>query len=206
MMKPSIDQEHFKQCIEGAVISIDITNSTRMSDEERRELADRIIVDLGFSSPEESAQAVLEELKERLMVPFDPDSGDPHNGKNHLFAILVKETSIGRMNISFASKFCSYGYGYLIGGENPYSRYDNVVSGFLSSYMDVYGYPGDKKPRKNSYKISQCKQERNDPYKYRLDVYRNYCFVIGYIIDSLKKEGIILTRDEFDHIIWYSQK
>lgn len=182
--------DDFERCIKGAIVSIDITNSTRMSYKEREELADRLI----------GTCKSVEELKKKLEEPFSADK------KEHILAMLANKTNSGtRFNLSFASKFCSYGAAYLLLNQNLYSKYDNIVSAILPHYARFYGVDTPKERYKTKIdSVYSSKFSDKEDFEYRLCVYQEYNNIIGEIIENSKCDGI--TRDQFDHIVWYSQK
>lgn len=189
------DEKEFKKSVAGVVTTIDITNSTRMSQEERKKLAKRIY----------DEYKNVNELKDALKSPLGPKDA------NHIFAILCQKVEFNdkkgnkreRYNVSFASKFCSYAFHYLIEKfenlPNPYSRYDKVVSEVLPAYLGVY-YQDGRDDNKKSFVIG-TKKDLED----KLDKYSRYCEAIGNMINNLPGRAK-LSRDQVDHIIWYSKK
>jgi len=85
-----------------------------------------------------------------------------------------------RANISFASKFCHYACFYLFEGyeeQDNYSIFDNVLRRVLPKYISFY----DLKNRK-------------------LDDYAEYRKAVDDILDHAEKR---ISRNGFDHLIWY---
>lgn len=167
----------------------------------------------------------VNELIGAIKTPFDPYD------KNHIFNIMneptikreknkkyneVNETYIQKnkkFNTSFVSKFLSYCYSYLIGSDNMYSKYDNVLAKYLPIYYANYYYKNSEiKIDENRYIISESKRaqlKKQGIERLKIEyakLYEKYNNDIQDIIDKLKKANINLTRDEVDHIIWYTLK
>jgi len=192
----------YEECILGAVISIDRSNSTHLEQvtDGRKRMRDRIT----RCCPD------LVSLKEALAVPFSA------NNSNHL---ICKMTEAGMKSIknetdvffiSFASKFCAYAAIALNvkdseGKSIEYSKYDNVVSDHLNVYAKLY-LDLPKKPTKSSYKISQITDNYSLKREKGLGVYQRYQETIGAILQRLLQDGILMNRSELDHIIWYCEK
>ena len=90
-----------------------------------------------------------------------------------------------RHNISFASKFCHYLCFWLFENEpeaDNYSIYDSFVRNKLPDYIEHY-----KIDRKGI----------------NLDDYKDYRFII---IQILEKSGNKISRNGFDHLLWYYYK
>lgn len=107
-----------------------------------------------------------------------------------LFNIISAKTSYEggikhRTNQSFASKFCHYACFYMFSGEDTqdnYSIYDNVLKKILPLYAEKYCITCIKNNLKN--------------YSYYRD-----------IVDKiLEKSGNTISRNGFDHLLWYYHK
>ena len=100
----------------------------------------------------------------------------------------------GRENYSFATKFCHYACIFWFEGDSEadnYSIYDNIVSNALPKYAERYGVI--KSNGKN-----YTKKDFNKVANYR--VYSN-------VIDAIiKKSGAAISRNGFDHLLWYANK
>ena len=126
--------------------------------------------------------------------------------RNHILARLAdkiqsrKEGGV-RYNLSFASKFCSYASEFL-NIDKKYSKYDNIVANALPEYSKIYL---GKIETKSVFLIQQYHKEE-DELQYRLDIYKKYCNCIDSILSVLKEDNIVISKDEFDHIVWYSSK
>ena len=114
------------------------------------------------------------------------------NKKYELINLLAKETKQDKhANFSFATKFCHYMCLHLLEGEyqDNYSIYDNNVIKTISEYTDNQKIiPSYKKSMKES------------PAEYYM------CF--QKIIDEIleKKAHNRISRNAFDHIMWYYTK
>ena len=117
----------------------------------------------------------------------------PKETDYRLISIIAKETKPigesekgnphrGRKNLSFASKFCHYACFYIFNGKyrDNYSIYDSIVSKALPSYMERYGIE-----------------------KKKFTTYAEYQEAIDEVIRK-SKSGI--SRNGFDHLLWYCYK
>ncbi len=115
--------------------------------------------------------------------------------KYELFDLIAKKTSkkaYARQNPAFASKFCHYACMNLF-EENEddlrdrYSIYDRILRTIVPYYANHF--------------------DSNIPTKpiiYRkLENYKNYCTLIDFI---LEKSGNKISRNGFDHLLWYYYK
>lgn len=110
-----------------------------------------------------------------------------------LFNLIQKETTPkddehhSRINTSFASKFCHYACMYLFEDQpeqDNYSIYDNVIREVLPLYALKYGVTVGN-----------------------LRDYVEYSRVIDAIRSTVSKEtGYELSRNGFDHLLWYFHK
>ena len=119
------------------------------------------------------------ELKKCLM---NPDYNDMA-----LVCEIAKVTSAkerARRNLSFASKFCHYACFYVYEGkeyQDNYPIYDNVLKKVLPLYLEYY-------------KITK---------EYNLNNYKDYRIAID---DVRKKSRVDISRNGFDHLLWYYHK
>ena len=193
MKKPNCN---FKKCVLGAVIAIDTTNSTHL---EAAILGRKSMRDIICKYCND-----YKELIEMLNVPFTADN------HNHLISLLTRKTiskknGNARYNISFATKFCAYAAIFLE-SQIQYSKYDNIVSDALPRYCRIYL---NENKNAREFKINEYQRKLLDDagnYQYRLNVYSKYNYEISRILNVLRDEGIYLSREEFDHIVWYGLK
>ncbi len=187
---------NFRRCVLGAVTAIDRTNSTHL---EAAILGRKSMRDIICEHCRN-----YHDLVNLLNVPFT--SSNHH----HLIALLTAKTIAkkdggARYNISFATKFCAYAAIYL-NSKIKYSKYDNIVSDALPIYSKVYL---NETKNAREYKINEYQTKKLDDkgnYQYRLDVYGKYALTISKILNELRADKINLTKEEFDHIIWYGLK
>ena len=110
----------------------------------------------------------------------------PEETNYELIEIISTPTEKGnfkRTNLSFASKFCHYACFYLFEGEKEqdnYPIYDQIVKNHIPNYMKYYEI--EKKNLKD---------------------YKEYKSAIDEII---LKSGYQISRNGFDHLIWYYYK
>ena len=186
----------FHTCLQNAITSIDRANSTHLEAaiNGRTTICERIC----------NICKNYKDLISLLNKKFC--STDTH----HLIYLITakmasKKTNQYRFNLSFASKFCEAASKYL-GAKVQYSKYDNVVADNLYKYANAYLHRNIKK---DDFKIKSNLQGSTDKEKlsYRLKIYENYHNTIGEILHKLKNDyHITITREEFDHVIWYINK
>ena len=95
----------------------------------------------------------------------------------------TKQGKGGRHNISFASKFCHFSCFYIFEGKDAqdnFSIYDGVVAKALPKYLAYY--------------------QLNDKVQIKDKNYREYSKAID---DIIKASGAKISRNGFDHLIWY---
>ncbi len=89
-----------------------------------------------------------------------------------------------RINPSFASKFCHYACFYIFEGteyQDNYLIYNGILKAVLPLYLEYFG-------------IDQ---------KFDLSDYRDYRMAVDMI---RKASGIEISRNGFDHLLWYYHK
>ena len=171
-----------KDNIEEIIKRINSENSTRMSKDEMGEIAGRIIKS---ASTKDILMKMLKEkdysLIDEIAKPINTTTKDKKKERN-------------RSNFSFATKFCHYMCFYLFEGEDwqdNYSIYDNIVINVLPDYINN---------RKSQDILLPFNKDKDiPPSKY----YKKYQDLIG---DILKENGNRISRNAFDHIMWYYTK
>ena len=107
-----------------------------------------------------------------------------------------------RHNISCASKFCTFLNRYCY-GKDDYSIFDSVLCNILAYYS--YVYLGERNWKeitgKNPRKESNIREKVLD--KTQRFHYREYHKLISDIIEINKKDGITISRRDFDWMLWY---
>ena len=129
-----------------------------------------------------------EKMKERILIRKNEllESLENRDRGFELIDILserTKQEKGGRRNISFASKFCHFSCFYIFKGEDAqdnFSIYDGVVAGALPKYLAYY--------------------KLNDKVQIKDKNYREYSKAID---DMIKASGSKISRNGFDHLVWY---
>lgn len=176
--KRIITADEYKTLLENLVITIDSENSTHLnSDGVGRDEIVRRLLGIGKT-----------DLLEYLRNPATTDY--------KLFRLIEAETKAegiskkgnvrkNRTNTSFASKFCHYTCFYLFENkkeQDNYSIYDSIVRKTLPEYAEYFDI---------------------DIKKSNLKDYIYYQRVIDMIIE---KSDSKISRNGFDHLIWYCNK
>ncbi|MDR0933025.1 MAG: hypothetical protein LBM70_08425 [Victivallales bacterium] len=182
-LKSNKSEVEIHKAIEEAVVSVDRDNSTHLDADKtseynggRKELTERIF-------------NVKEHLRYYLEKPVESDF--------ELIKIISEKTSApdpkrSRENLSFASKFCHYACFYMFEGEpeqDNYSILDSVVIKVLPDYIEYFGV-------KKSDFTSSSSNFKGKKYEY----YKIYQKTIDEIIE---KSGGEISRNGFDHLLWY---
>ncbi|MBQ0113932.1 MAG: hypothetical protein KBT03_12455 [Bacteroidales bacterium] len=126
---------YYVSAIKEAMKAINKENSTRLSDKEIDELANRV-----YKIPQQGFISLLKR---------------PYPGY-YLIDILSKPTQANRRNYSFATKFCHYACLTLFAGnyeEDNFSIYDSVVEKTLPKYAKKYKINMKKDDMKNYQKF-----------------------------------------------------
>ncbi len=146
----------------------------------------------------------LQDLKNELSKdPFIAKNGiedvDPNHILHKLSEPLPSKKGSMRCNISFASKFCQFA-SKILGASYEYSKYDNIVSKALPAYINKY-----LNIKYNSgYFLTGGKSLSEKTRKYA-----KYCNCIDKILEKVnagKSNSQQISREEFDHIVWYTNK
>ncbi len=174
--------KRYKEIITNLVFAIDREFSTHLNSDRvgREQISKRIIT---FEKEE-----IIENLKYPEKVNYSlfnkiseitvPKKEDKKLGIN------------GKRNISFASKFCHFVCFYFFEDEkerDKYSIYDSTIKKVLRDYANHY--------------IENYDRNLN------LDNYYDYCACIDKIIEGAQlKEKDKISRNGFDHLLWYYHK
>lgn len=183
-------KKEYKRFIDKLVKAVDQSNATHLTAaiDGRGEMAKRIIAKC----------ITLQDLRNELLKkPFITNNGIENVDPNHILYELagkLPDTKGGfRCNLSFASKFCQFASKILNAGYE-YSKYDNIVSKALPIYINEY--LGIKV--NGGYFLTGGMLLSEKTLKYA-----EYCDYIDKIIAKVN-QGI--SREEFDHIVWYTNK
>lgn len=90
-----------------------------------------------------------------------------------------------RRNYSFATKFCHYVAFHVFEGkkeQDNFSIYDSIVANNIDKYASYYGITMPK------------------------DIASNYASFIKLVDDIIMKSGNNISRNGFDHLLWYFHK
>ena len=161
---------------------INSENSTRVSLEDIGQIAYKIV----------NKYSDYNKLVDALKEP----SKSPKNCNYELIRIFCE--GLQKRYLSLATKFCHYvSFDLFYGTDDAdlYSIYDEVVNNSLKKYTDKFNIEFDKKELAN---LENWDEIRN--------YYCNYQEVIKRIIESYGKSTEIISRNGFDHLIWYSNK
>lgn len=160
------------QAVYNAMRAVNRENSTRLSDEELKELANRLCV--------LSSSDILEYLEKPTFKL------GPGEEKYFLVSYLKRKTTDGnrkgRQNYSFATKFCHYACMNFFQGKIEADNFpivDNVVKAVFPKYA------------KNIVK-------QND-----FDDYETFVKNIDDVLNHYKQS---ISRNGFDHLMWYANK
>ena len=124
--------------------------------------------------------------QEKLLVYLK----EPKDKLIEILSARTKQEKGGRCNISFASKFCHYACFYIFKGEDAqdnFSIYDRVVAKVLPYYLEYW-------------KITDVDQKKLKFNKKNLDEYKEYSKAIDKVIEA---SGSQISRNGFDHLLWY---
>lgn len=192
----------YEYCLEKCIEIIDNHNSTHLeaTDDGRNNMKNIIF----------GRCPSVERLKQEVLVT--PTRNDTNNLFFDLLKTMDHKTGYKVNNISFASKFISYARKYLNNNDTSFSKYDKVVAENLSKYQKYYADDG-KRVSKSKFlnKSSDRRKLKTDIEKqrYTYETYIKYMETIDDIQKNLIDENgikIQLTREEIDHVIWYTSK
>ena len=165
----------FDNVVENVIKTIDSENSTHLNaDGVGREQMKEII------KKYKSENKLLEYLEKRNfeLVKSLSAKTTPKQPEKH-----------GRINISFASKFCHYACFHIFKGEDAqdnFSIYDSVVVNILPKYLESLGITD----------VDMKKIYNKD--------YIEYSKAIDAVIrESGNRTGEYISRNGFDHLLWY---
>lgn len=178
---------YYRFLIYNAVCAVDAENSTHINADKvgRKQITDRIV---------KYKNDLLELLKDTKNYPLIETLSEETLPK-----LEAGNTNPARKNFSFATKFCHYACFYIFENKDveyrdSYSIYDYIVSNALTTYYD--------------YKESQQKNNSENG-EFFVEKYRHY----QRFIDELRtkaaekaKESNPVSRNGFDHLLWYYYK
>ena len=179
---------YYRFLIYNAVCAVDAENSTHINADKvgRKEITDRIV---------HYKNDLLELLKDTKNYPLIGTLSEETHPKHE-----AGNTNPARKNFSFATKFCHYACFYIFENKDveyrdSYSIYDYIVSNALKTFYN--------------YKENQSQKNGFEDKKFFVEKYRHY----QSFIDELRtkaaekaKESNPVSRNGFDHMLWYYYK
>lgn len=136
-------------------------------------------------------------VSEYILKNYDDIRRQIAAGKSDVVIKLAEEPVDGRLNISFASKFCAYTNRYCF-GRDDYSIVDKVMCRVLPAYEAIY--LGETSIDRRKWLRQQ--EKKNFDYK----TYQN---TIKAILDCINKSQYVsgkVGRRDFDLFLWYYYK
>lgn len=189
------DSEYFRFLIYNAICSIDVENSAHLNSDGvgSRELTDRIV-----KNESRFCDLVKNDNKDYELIDILSERTTPKDSQHY-----------GRENFSFATKFCHYAAFYIFENTNyqdNYSIFDSVISNVLSSVYCNIRIGNVIYETKWSAAYEKLKNNK----KYNVPYSRTYGDYQG-LIDSIRKTyakqtGEEVSRNGFDHLLWYYYK
>lgn len=192
----------YEYCLEKCIEIIDNHNSTHLEATKHGRNNMKKIIYGRCSS--------VEHLKQEVLVK--PVESNTNNLFFDLLETMDHKTGYKVNNISFASKFISYARKYLNNNDTSFSKYDKVVAENLSKYQKYYADDGKSVSKSKFLNKSSDRKKlktNKEKQKYTYETYIKYMKTIDDIQNHLvdeKGEKIVLTKEEIDHIIWYTSK
>lgn len=187
-------QELYQYYIEAILRKINAENHTHTSNSDITAITQNICKD--FPNIDELLEALIEPLKDDCQY--------------QLIRCIASEVN-KRHNFSLATKFCHYLNFYIYfetGHADLYSIYDGVVNDNLHLYYNYYVLKEEKNLNqpiinyKYKYKSNDLKKLSNlAALDFLIDIYKTYQNIIAKIIQECG-----LSRNGFDHIVWYTNK
>ena len=191
--KFSEDSDYFRVLIYNAVCAVDVENSTHLNADGvgRRELTDRIV-----KNKHRFCDLVKNDDKRYELIDILSEKTIPQNSQHH-----------GRENFSFATKFCHYAAFYIFEDtdyQDNYSIFDSVICDVLSSVY--YNVSIGNVILKTKWSAAYARNLRRKCIPYS----RTYGDYQG-LVDSIraacaKQTGKEVSRNGFDHLLWYYYK
>lgn len=178
-------QVYYEFLVYNAVCAVDAENSTHINADSvgREQLTSRIV------SLDKDFLTQLKDTKDYPLIKLLSKQTEP-NGKTYKLKTGEVKKISSRENFSFATKFCHYAC-FFIFEENDteyrdsYSIYDYVVSNALKEHYDFVDMEQD------SIVV---------PDNFYVEKYRNY----QRKVDDIR--GDVVSRNGFDHLMWYYYK
>ena len=146
----------------------------------------------------EGRKEISQRITEITKGDFINYLSSPTSSNFKLYKIIAAETKAERKNPSFASKFCHYSCMYLFDENDErrdnYSIYDGILREVIPYYADRYD-------------VILTDEYNNAINNKDINVYPLYWNIVGNIIENASREtGNKISRNGFDHILWYYHK
>lgn len=178
---------YYRFLIYNAVCAVDAENSTHINADKvgRKEITDRIV---------KHKNDLLERLKDTKNYPLIETLSKKTNPNE------AGNTNPTRKNFSFATKFCHYACFYIFENKDveywdSYSIYDYIVSNALKTF---YNYK-ENRSQKNGFENKKFFVEKYRHYQNHIDDLRTKAA-------KEYKESNPVSRNGFDHLLWYYYK
>lgn len=204
----NINSTHLEASIHGRDKMTEIIfDELKCTDMKKLVQAIEVTLDSEINEKEKDTLKNKNSLFYKMLVTLNKCSKKINGGDVEYIKLTNKKGEpIYRNNISFASKFISYAKKHL-SNDCSFSKYDNVVSKKLPLYEYMYLDEVKEKLSDSTYE-NDAKFESDlekKPIK-SFNTYIRYSRTIKNILSTLKKDGITITEEEFDHIVWYTSK
>ena len=190
-LKKSVSRKSIKK----VVAAVNETNSTHLSKEGMDEITE--IIEKFLGTPYD-LDKLIDEIKKPIFKKGEKDFNE-----QCLFYKLCQKINSGEKkpktsNPSFASKFYFYANKYL-NDNSSFSKYDRIVAEKVAIYEQKYGAIASKSKKK--YVIPSGSQD------VKYNGYIDYLRAINRILEKLKEDPENeLTAEQFDNIVWYTNR
>ena len=220
------DEESYKIIIAGLIHDIDRMNSTHLNADKNKN-----------KNKKNGRYLVFEMITENYKNKTELINALMDEDKMPLIKLISQKNDNGKINFSFATKFCHYlSWNYLNdNNKDMYSIYDDVVSNSLPMYLETYKdnqeildyfedtrkklenfnenitkkyFNNDKTVNENFYKkfFSEPFYKKSDNEEATVIFYQIYRNAIDKIREISSEDGKLISRNAFDHLLWYGNK
>lgn len=217
------NEESYKIIIAGLIHDIDRMNSTHLNADKNKNKNGRYLVFKILTEKYDNKTKLINALMDENRMP--------------LIKLISQKDDNGKINFSFATKFCHYLSWNYFNDDNKdmYSIYDGVVSNNLPKYLETYKdnqeildyfedtrkklenlnehivkkyFNNDKTVKENFYKkfFSEPFYKKSDNEDATVIFYQIYRNAIDKIREISAKDGDLISRNAFDHLLWYGNK
>lgn len=148
-------------------------------------------------------EKISENIANIKVIDFIELLKEPANNKgkncNYELIRIIGDNNYDKRYFSFATKFCHFFAFYFFDDgkyRDGFSIYDQVVKDNLKYYYDYYV----KNDPDNLINKPYDGENKDIPL---VEIYNNYQHIIDKILDSIPSK---ISRNGFDHIVWYTKK